>query len=210
MCTILLIQNISTFARFFYLFYMKIAVLDNHDSFVYNLVHYLKSVDNSLVLDVYKNDEISVEEIGLYDKILLSPGPGLPKNAGIMPNVLEKYASSKSILGVCLGHQAICEHFGGHLVNLKKPLHGIASEIHILQHKGIFQDIPDRIKVGHYHSWVAELQPSCELLVTAIDASGNIMGVCHPIYNVQGVQFHPESILTDFGMEMIKNWVFSK
>ena len=159
---------------------MKILVLDNYDSFTYNLVHILVELGYGDTTDVFRNDKISLEEVEKYDKILLSPGPGLPKDAGIMPELLKKYSPTKSILGVCLGHQAIGEAFGGELFNMPVVLHGVAV--------------------------VAENLPA-ELLVTSKDAEGNIMSMRHKKYSVRGVQFHPESILTEHGKQMINNWV---
>ena len=143
---------------------MKILVIDNYDSFVYNLVHILKGLAVETV-DVIKNDKININEVAGYDKILLSPGPGIPKDAGLMPAIIQKYASSKSILGVCLGHQAIAECFGGTLINLKEPLHGIASDITIMKQDYLFANLPTHFKIGHYHSWVVNTQPTAELVL---------------------------------------------
>lgn len=186
---------------------MKILVLDNYDSFVYNLVHYLRELGQQP--EVYRNDKISLEEVAQYDKILLSPGPGVPSEAGIMPQLLQEYAASKSILGVCLGHQAIGEAFGGQLENMKDVLHGVAMRMHIHStHEKLFRHIPTDIKVGRYHSWtvVAQNLPD-SLEVTATDDNGYVMALAHKTYDVRGVQFHPESILTEHGKKMLENWL---
>lgn len=185
---------------------MKILVIDNYDSFVYNLVHYLREF--GCEVDVVRNDKVKFNEIGNYDKILLSPGPGIPSEAGMLMQVIKKFAGKKSILGVCLGHQAIGEVFGGKLSNLKKVYHGVAENL-IITDKGeyLFNNIPGKIKVGRYHSWIVENKlPDC-LVVTAVDDEGKIMALKHKEYDIRGVQFHPESVLTEFGKEMIKNWI---
>ncbi|MBC8109770.1 MAG: aminodeoxychorismate/anthranilate synthase component II [Verrucomicrobia bacterium] len=186
---------------------MKILVLDNYDSFVYNLVHYLKELGAEQV-DVYRNDKISLEAVAGYDKILLSPGPGLPSEAGIMPDLLQQFGSHKSILGVCLGHQAIGEAFGGTLENMSEVLHGVATDTFIQHHDRLFKDIPNQIKTGRYHSWtvVPETLPDV-LEITALDQNGRIMAMAHKKYDIQSVQFHPESVLTEFGKKMIQNWL---
>lgn len=185
---------------------MKVLVLDNYDSFTYNLVHMLRELN--VELEVFRNDEISVEEVAGFDKILLSPGPGLPSEAGIMPELLKQYSSSKSILGVCLGHQAIAECFGGSLYNLPTVFHGIATEIDVLEGSHLYTDLPANFRVCRYHSWViAEENLPPELIVTSRDAHGTIMSVRHQTYDVQGVQYHPESIMTEHGMALIKNWI---
>ena len=185
---------------------MKILVVDNYDSFVYNLVHILKALKVETV-DVIKNDKIDIHDVSGYDKILLSPGPGVPKDAGLMPAIIQQYATSKSILGVCLGHQAIGECFGGTLINLKEPLHGIASDIRILKKDYLFDNIPTHFKIGHYHSWVVSHQLPKEIEVLAKDDKDNIMALKHIEYDVRGVQFHPESILTEHGKTIIENWI---
>lgn len=188
----------------------KILVIDNYDSFVYNLVHIIRALGYQP--EVFRNDKITLEKVAEYDKILLSPGPGIPKEAGIMPEIIQKYAPSKGILGVCLGHQAIGEAFGGTLLNLPEVLHGISSVAEVIDSQEIlFKGIPKQFKVAHYHSWVVQ-EPSIEgkLIVTARDAQGNLMGVRHPKYNVHGLQFHPESVLTEYGKEMIQNWLSSE
>jgi len=186
---------------------VKILVIDNYDSFVYNLVHYIDALQVADQIVVVKNDEISLAEIEKYDKVLLSPGPGLPKDAGIMPAVIKNFASSKSILGVCLGHQAIGECFGATLQNLDFPLHGISSEITVISEDYLFENLPKQFAIGHYHSWVVVKDASQELDILAVDAHGNIMALRHKTYDVRGVQFHPESILTEYGQELLTNWL---
>lgn len=185
---------------------MKILVIDNYDSFVYNLVHILKGLAVETV-DVIKNDKIDINEVAGYDKILLSPGPGIPKDAGLMPTIIQQYAASKSILGVCLGHQAIAECFGGSLYNLKEPLHGIASDISIIKQDYLFANLPPHFKIGHYHSWVVNAQLPSKLEILAKDDKNNIMALKHIDFDVRGVQFHPESILTEYGKNIIENWI---
>jgi anthranilate synthase component II len=206
---------------------MRILVLDNYDSFTYNLVHLVEKLAHSPV-EVFRNDKISLEEISKYDKIILSPGPGLPKDAGLMPQLIKKYAPDKSILGVCLGHQAIGEAFGGKLINLRQVYHGVSTEVEIVsrqpstvrndngnltsrltpQVSRIFQGLPEKFEVGRYHSWVISEEgfPE-ELEVTANDQNGFIMALQHKTYDLQGVQFHPESILTPVGEKIIANWL---
>ncbi len=186
---------------------MKILVLDNYDSFTYNLVHILREL--KMDIDVYRNDKISLEDVGNYDKILLSPGPGVPKDAGIMPALLEKYGAEKSILGVCLGHQAIAEAFGSSIYNLPEVYHGVATQaIQTTKDEKIFNGLPESFRVCRYHSWsVNPKNVSDKLEITAVDEKGNIMAIRHKEYNVKGVQFHPESILTEHGKEIIKNWI---
>jgi anthranilate synthase component 2 len=191
---------------------MKILVLDNYDSFTYNLVHLLKELGVGNDIEVHRNDKITLEEVGKFDKILLSPGPGLPSEAGIMPELIKKYASSKSILGICLGHQGISEIFGAKLENMKEVLHGVATKAFIQnQQEKLFRNIPSEIKTCRYHSWtvVPESVPDHILEVTAIDEYGKVMAIRHRDYDVKGLQFHPESILTEHGKEMIKNWLES-
>lgn len=187
---------------------MKILLLDNYDSFTYNLAHYLHELTGHEI-PVTRNDQISVPEVEIYDAIVLSPGPGLPADAGIMPDLIRKYASTKKILGVCLGMQAIGEVFGGTLLNLPSVFHGVATKATILDKEEIlFRGLPETIEVGRYHSWVVDeksLPP--DLKITAIDESGRIMALRHKIFDVRGVQFHPESVLTPTGKQMISNWL---
>ncbi len=186
---------------------MKILVLDNYDSFTYNLVYIVRQLGYGISMDVIRNDKISLEDVDKYDKILLSPGPGVPSEAGIMPDLLKKYAETKSILGVCLGHQAIGEAFGGSLINLSEVLHGVASKVTV-QKDLLFEQIPDTFSIGRYHSWVIDestLSPDLEVIARTPDQQ--IMGVRHKQFDVRGVQFHPESILTENGVRIIQNWL---
>ncbi|MEI6263586.1 MAG: aminodeoxychorismate/anthranilate synthase component II [Sphingobacteriia bacterium] len=190
----------------------KILVFDNYDSFTYNLVH-LVAKFKDVAVDVARNDEIPLEAVAAYDKIILSPGPGIPSEAGMLLDLIKEYAPSKSILGVCLGHQAIGQSFGGTLVNLTNVYHGVATPI-FLQSSSIesssylFNELPNEITVGRYHSWVVSDQsfPS-DLTITAKDENGFIMALQHKKFDVQGVQFHPESILTPDGERIIQNWL---
>lgn len=188
---------------------MKILVIDNYDSFVYNLVHILYNLGVNDI-EIRKNDKIDIEEVNEFDKILLSPGPGIPSNAGIMPEIIRKYSATKSILGICLGHQAIAENFEGELNNLTTPLHGIASELSIIKEDYLFNNIPEKFKIGHYHSWVVNTPLPKDLEVLAYDKDGNVMALKHRQYDVRGVQFHPESVLTEHGIQIIKNWITNK
>lgn len=186
---------------------MKIVVIDNYDSFTFNLVHYLQDLEEQVV--VYRNDEFDIEDLEYFDKIVLSPGPGVPSEAGLLNQVIKKYAPTKSILGVCLGQQAIAEVFGGQLVNLEKPFHGIATTITVtVPDEELFKSLPDQFEVGRYHSWAVEAAslPHC-LEVTAVDQQGIIMALRHKDYDVRGVQFHPESILTPMGKQILANWL---
>ena len=186
----------------------KILVIDNYDSFTYNLVYYIEKL-SGVTPSVFRNDEISMDEVNNYDKILLSPGPGIPIDAGICIDLIKQYAQSKSILGICLGHQAICEAFGGKIINLKDVYHGIATPVAITdQDDPLFRDIPASIIAGRYHSWVASDDdlPEC-FTVTCRDEIGIIMGLSHKVYDVRGLQFHPESVLTEHGLDIISNWI---
>ena len=187
---------------------MKILVLDNYDSFVYNLVHYLEEITGGVV-DVFRNDEINIDKVKEYDYIILSPGPGVPKDAGIMPELIQKYAKTKPILGVCLGHQAIGEAFGSSLTNLSQVYHGVATEMQVIGDKnGIFKGISERFQAGRYHSWIIDKSTlSDELEITAIDENGEIMAIRHKKYDIQGVQFHPESIMTPEGKKLLANFL---
>lgn len=188
---------------------MKILVLDNYDSFTYNLVYIIRQLGYGDRMDVFRNDKISLEDVAQYDKILLSPGPGIPSEAGIMPELLKRYAAEKSILGVCLGHQAIGEAFGGSLINLSEVLHGVASQVKV-ERDLLFEEIPDTFSIGRYHSWVIdESTLSSDLEVIAKTPDGQIMAVRHKQFAVRGVQFHPESILTENGVKIIQNWLES-
>jgi len=185
----------------------KIIVIDNYDSFTYNLVHYLE--DLNCEVTVYRNDEFDIEELQKFDKILLSPGPGIPDEAGLLKEVIKNYSATKSILGVCLGQQAIAEVFGGSLINLEKVYHGVATNIKIqVQDEPLFKDIDSEIEVGRYHSWVVNPIDFPEVLeITSLDENGQIMSLRHKAYDVRAVQFHPESILTPHGKKILENWV---
>ncbi|MES2113418.1 MAG: aminodeoxychorismate/anthranilate synthase component II [Bacteroidota bacterium] len=185
-----------------------ILIIDNYDSFTYNLVHLVNEI--GLQCEVWRNDKFSIGDVDAYDRIILSPGPGIPREAGLLLEVIEKYAPTKSIFGVCLGQQAIAEVFGGKLYNLPQPMHGIATPIKVID-KGerLFKGLPESFKVGRYHSWVVDENALPDVLkITAIDEADNsLMALSHKQYDVRGVQFHPESILTEFGKEMMKNWL---
>jgi anthranilate synthase component 2 len=189
---------------------MRILVFDNYDSFTYNLVHLVEKI-LPIKVDVFRNDEIPIEKVKEYDKIILSPGPGIPSEAGLLLPLIKEYASSKSILGVCLGHQAIGEAFGGQLINLSKVYHGVATTCRILNGSSeLFAGLPKEIEIGRYHSWiVAKEKLPDELEVTAEDENGYIMALQHNKFDVQGVQFHPESVLTPQGEAIMKNWLKS-
>lgn len=186
---------------------MKILLFDNYDSFTYNLLHILKELGADV--EVRRNDKISLEEIERFDKILLSPGPGIPEEAGILLPLIRRYAPTKSILGVCLGEQAIGEAFGATLINLTDVHHGVCSDIRIVAKDPIFEGLEPGIRVGRYHSWAVSKEnfPDC-LEITAVDTEeGQIMGLRHREYNVRGIQFHPESVLTPKGKTIIENWL---
>lgn len=187
---------------------MKILVFDNYDSFTYNLVHLVEKITHEKA-DVFRNDEIALEEVNKYDKIILSPGPGIPSEAGLLLPLIKQYASAKSILGVCLGHQAIGEAFGGTLVNLSTVYHGIATSCQFtINNCQLFEGLPSNIEVGRYHSWIISNEnfPN-DLEVTARDDNNYIMALQHKAYDVQGVQFHPESVLTPDGEKIMRNWL---
>lgn len=187
----------------------KVLVIDNYDSFTYNLVHILRELGLENDMEVHRNDKVSVDYVDGFERILLSPGPGLPADAGIMPAVIKKYAPTKSILGVCLGHQGIGESFGAKLFNLPSVYHGVATQIHLTDQQDLlFEGLPSSFRVCRYHSWV--ITPAglpSELKVTAVDDDGNIMAIAHEAHKVRGVQFHPESIMTEHGKKMIANWL---
>ncbi|HET6992016.1 MAG TPA: aminodeoxychorismate/anthranilate synthase component II, partial [Bacteroidia bacterium] len=178
----------------------RILVFDNYDSFTYNLVHLIEKISDAKI-DVIRNDKLSLEDVAVYDKIILSPGPGIPEEAGLLIPLIQKYAATKSILGVCLGHQAIAEALGGKLAHLSIVFHGVATNVKQEKNSGfLFSGLPGSFKVGRYHSWVideSELVP--ELRITARDEQGNIMAIQHETFDVSGVQFHPESIMTEYG-----------
>ncbi len=186
---------------------MKILILDNYDSFTFNLVHYLEKVSNATV-EIHRNDKISLEEVNKFDKIVLSPGPGLPSQAGILLDLIKMYAPTKSILGVCLGHQAIAEAFGGSLINLNEVFHGVSTPVEIIKDDVLFKNIPKIVNVGRYHSWAVDRNDlPKELEITCVDENGIIMALRHKQYNLRSVQFHPESILTEYGLQLVENWV---
>lgn len=187
---------------------MKILVFDNYDSFTYNLVHLVEKITHEKV-DVFRNDQIALDDVNAYDKIILSPGPGIPEEAGLLLPLIKKYAPTKSILGVCLGHQAIGQSFGGTLKNLDKVYHGIATKINILNEQApVLKGLGKEVEVGRYHSWIVDKESfPAELEITAVDDNGYIMALQHKVYDVQGVQFHPESVLTPLGEQVMRNWL---
>ncbi len=186
----------------------KIVVIDNYDSFTYNLVHYLE--DLNCQVTVFRNDEFELDELLPFDKILLSPGPGIPDQAGLLKDVIREYAKTKSILGICLGQQAIGEVFGGSLINLEKVYHGVATKVNItVDDETLFNDLGKEIEVGRYHSWVVNKQLPEVLEATSVDENGEIMSLRHKTLDVRGVQFHPESVLTPNGKKILENWLSS-
>ena len=188
---------------------MKIAIIDNYDSFTYNLAHLVRELGAEV--DVLRNDQFRLEELEAYDKLLLSPGPGIPQEAGLLPEVIRMYAGRKPMLGVCLGHQAIGEAFGARLENLKEVYHGVQTTVSLLEEEAggdyIFRGLPCRILAGRYHSWIvsADSIPPC-LQVTALD-DGQVMALRHRVYDIHGIQFHPESVLTPDGKAIVSNWM---
>jgi anthranilate synthase component 2 len=187
---------------------MKIAVIDNYDSFTYNLVHSLKQISHQQVA-VFRNDKLIIEDLGIFDKVVLSPGPGIPDEAGMLKTIIRRWAPEKSILGVCLGHQAIAEVFKAKLMNIPKVFHGVSTRIRILNPDDyLFLDLPEFIEGGRYHSWIvsSENLPDC-FEITAEAEGGEIMAISHTKYDLKGVQFHPESVLTEFGEKIISNWL---
>ncbi len=186
---------------------MKILIFDNYDSFTYNLVQIVEQITGREV-DVIRNDQIPLEEIEQYDKIILSPGPGIPEEAGILLDVIKKYAPTKSIFGVCLGQQAIAEAFGGSLINLTEIYHGVATEAKQVKEHKLFNDLPEVLEVGRYHSWAVNPEDFPEELeITSVDDSGMIMSLKHKTYDVHAVQYHPESILTPDGKKILENFL---
>ena len=186
---------------------MKIVIIDNYDSFTYNLSHLVKKLGAEVT--VVRNDQFRLEDLEQYSKIILSPGPGIPSEAGLLLDVIRTYAGKKPILGVCLGHQAIGEVFGAKLENLSDVFHGVATPCHIIADDPIFSGIPRDITIGRYHSWVVshESLPDC-LEITAVSDEGQIMALRHRELNIRGIQFHPESVLTPDGRKMLQNWMF--
>ncbi len=187
---------------------IKVLVIDNYDSFTYNLVHYLEDLNCNVV--VKRNDKIDMDEIEAFDKIVLSPGPGIPDEAGLLKSIIKRYAPTKSILGVCLGQQAIGEVFGGRLINLKEVYHGVATKVTItVDDERLFDKLDKTIEVGRYHSWVVDADLPEVLEATSFDENGQVMSLRHKVYDVKGVQYHPESVLTPNGKQILKNWVNS-
>jgi anthranilate synthase component II len=186
---------------------MKILVLDNYDSFTYNLVHIIRELGHHP--DIFRNDKIRLEEVDKYDKILLSPGPGIPEEAGIMKEVIKTYSPTKSILGVCLGHQGIAEAFGAKLFNIPNVLHGVTSKVRITnKEERLFKALPEQFEVCHYHSWAVVPQSvPTDITVTATNPDGLVMAIAHKKFDVRGVQFHPESIMTEHGKKIVENWL---
>ena len=185
---------------------IKIVIIDNYDSFTYNLAHLVKELGADVT--VYRNDQFALNQLEPFDKIILSPGPGIPPEAGLLLDVIKAYAGKKPILGVCLGHQAIGEHFGGRLTNLSEVYHGVQTEGTQFGTDPIFAGLPKRIMMGRYHSWVVDRAgfPDC-LEVTAVSDDGQIMALKHKNYDIHGIQFHPESVLTPEGRTMLGNWL---
>ena len=180
-------------------------MIDNYDSFTYNLVHYLEDLDSEVT--VKRNDQLTLDEVEPFDYIVLSPGPGIPDEAGLLKDIIKKYAPTKRIFGVCLGLQAIGEVFGGTLVNLDKVYHGVATTITVTKDDPIFKGLPKNLQVGRYHSWVVDPNVPKVLEITSVDENGQIMSLRHKEYDVTAVQFHPESVLTPEGKQMLKNWL---
>lgn len=187
---------------------MKILVIDNYDSFTYNLVHYLEDLNCEVI--VKRNDKLTLEEVDAFQKIVLSPGPGIPDEAGLLKPIIKTYAPTKSILGVCLGQQAIGEVFGGSLVNLDDVYHGVATQVDIIVNdETLFKNMDKTIEVGRYHSWVVHANLPEVLEATSFDSNGQVMSLRHRFYDVKGVQYHPESVLTPNGKQILENWIKS-
>ncbi len=188
---------------------MKILVLDNYDSFTYNLVHIIRELGYGENMDVIRNDKIALDEIEKYDKILLSPGPGIPSEAGIMLDLIRRFGPAKSIFGICLGHQGIGEVYGASLYNMKEVLHGVGTSVYISKPDDyLFDGIPEEFMVCRYHSWAVEGSTvNGQLVINSIDDEGIVMGLSHLEYDVRGLQFHPESILTENGKRLMQNWL---
>ena len=184
----------------------RVLIIDNYDSFTFNLVHYLEDLNADVT--VFRNDEFELDELKPFDKIILSPGPGIPDEAGLLKDVIRTFSSTKSILGICLGHQAIAEVFNSKLINLKSTLHGVLSKVKTLDKtEQLFNELPIEFNIGHYHSWIIDPKTiSADLIITSIDEDGNIMSIKHKEFDVRGVQFHPESIMTDHGKKLLQNW----
>ena len=186
----------------------KIIVIDNYDSFTYNLVHYLEDLDCEVIIK--RNDQLSLNEVEAFDKIVLSPGPGIPDEAGLLKEIIKQYAPTKSILGVCLGQQAIGEVFGGKIINLDEVYHGVATNVDVIvDDEPMFSELEKNFEVGRYHSWVVDTNLPDALEATSFDENGQIMSLRHKKYDVKGVQFHPESVLTPDGKKILENWLNS-
>lgn len=187
---------------------MKILVFDNYDSFTYNLVQMIEKIVGEKV-DVFRNDQIDLKDIEKYDKIILSPGPGIPEEAGILLDLIKKYAPTKSIFGVCLGQQAIAEAFGGTLINLTEIFHGVATNVNVIkENTKLLKDLPENFEAGRYHSWAVNTEDfPADLEITAVDKDGMIMALQHKKFDVHAVQFHPESILTPKGYQILQNFL---
>lgn len=185
---------------------MKIVIIDNYDSFTYNLSHLVKALGAEVT--VYRNDQFKLTDLQPFDKIILSPGPGIPSEAGLLMDVIAEYKGKKPILGVCLGHQAIGESFGGTLTNLSDVFHGVQTDIDITVDDYVFAGLNKRIPVGRYHSWVVDAKGfPADLEITAVSEEGQVMALRHKTFDIRGIQFHPESVLTPDGKQMIKNWL---
>ena len=185
----------------------KVFVIDNYDSFTYNLVHYLEELDCEVTVKL--NDQFALDELENYPLILLSPGPGIPEESGLLKAAIERYAPTKKILGICLGQQAIGEVFGGQLINLDKVYHGIATPVNVVEEDVLFKDLPKQFDIGRYHSWVVALPLPEVLEITSVDEEGQVMSLRHKEYDVRAVQYHPESILTPQGKKILENWINS-
>lgn len=185
---------------------MKIAIIDNYDSFTYNLSHLVKELGAEVT--VYRNDQFEMPVLQQFDKIILSPGPGIPSEAGLLLDVIKEYTGKKPILGVCLGHQAIGESFGAKLTNLSEVFHGVATPCHLTTRDYLFEGLPDTFEIGRYHSWVVDKNnlPEC-LEVTGVSDEGFIMSLRHKEYDIRGIQYHPESVLTSSGRQILNNWL---
>ena len=185
---------------------MKVLVIDNYDSFTYNLVHYLEDLECEVT--VKRNDQLTLDEVDAFEKIVLSPGPGLPEEAGSLKEIIKRYAPTKSILGVCLGQQAIAEVYGGTLINLETVYHGVATQVtSCVTDESLFDGLDKTIEVGRYHSWVVDPNLPEVLEATSFDENGQVMSLRHKIYDLKGVQFHPESVLTPHGKKILENWI---
>lgn len=184
----------------------KVLVIDNYDSFTYNLVHYLEDLDCEVT--VRRNDKLTLDFVDQFDKIVLSPGPGIPDEAGLLKDIIKTYAPTKSIFGVCLGQQAIGEVFGGQLINLDDVYHGVSTKVTItVEDESLFNGLEKTIEVGRYHSWVVDSNLPESLEATSVDENGQIMSLRHKTYDVKGVQYHPESVLTPYGKKILENWL---